>query len=70
MTAYLDRMTDAPLPYQKWQPFPPEAIVQVVDVHDRKVIGPAYRFWWGYEPDFDGVIVKARRLDKPKRKEQ
>jgi hypothetical protein len=59
------------MPYQEWHPFPPEAIVEVKNCyHNHSKVGPANKFWWGYEEDFgsvsEGVITKARRLDKPK----
>lgn len=64
---------DAAMPYQEWRPFPPEAIVKVWSYHDHvpASVGPAGKFWWGYEREFgdvgEGVIAKARRLDKPKK---
>jgi hypothetical protein len=58
------------MPYQTWKPFPPEAIVQARTAFDQEVIGPAGKLWWGYETDLgrisESVIVKARRLDRPK----
>lgn len=60
---------DAAFPFQTWCPFPPEAIVQIGGLnppYDTK-IGPAKDFWWGYEREnSEGVIRKARRLDRPK----
>jgi hypothetical protein len=70
---WLDRLSDAPFPYQEWRPFPYDAIVQVrsafyPDVPD--AIGPAGSFWWGYEREMggigEGVIIKCRRLDRSK----
>jgi len=65
---------DAPMPFQNWSPFPPDAIVQVRSAFHPEVsdnIGPAKSFWWGYEQELgrigEGVIWKARRLDKPVR---
>jgi hypothetical protein len=70
---WLNRRDDASLPFQTWDAFPPEAIVQVRSAYYPDIpdaIGPARNFWWGYEEDLseigEGVIVKARRLDKPK----
>lgn len=61
------RWRDAPMPYQTWAPFPPEAIVQVANAHGGGSIGPAGSFWWGWEREnVEGVITKARRLDRPK----
>lgn len=61
---------DAGMPYQEWRPFPPEAVVQVKNAHGESRIGPASSFWWGYEEELgvigEGVICKARRLDRPK----
>lgn len=58
------------MPYQEWNPYPPEAIVLVENSYEDKRIGLAKDFWWGYEEDMgsvaDGVIIKARRLDRPK----
>ena len=60
----------AAIPFQGWMPFPIDAIVQVKNQHGESRIGPAGTFWWGYEKDLggvaDGVITRARRLDKPK----
>ncbi|MGD9670268.1 MAG: hypothetical protein AB7U75_14720 [Hyphomicrobiaceae bacterium] len=56
--------TDANFPYQRWQPFPDEAIVEVANVHGEKSIGPARNFWWGYEQhNPEGTITRARSLD-------
>ena len=61
------RWRDAPMPYQTWAPFPPDDIVQVVNVDGEDCIGPASLFWWGWEHgNREGVILKARRLDRPK----
>ena len=58
---------DAPYPYQNWLPFPPEAIVQIKNVCGESRIGRSITFWWGYEGgNHEGVIVKARRLDRIK----
>ena len=68
------RRADAPMPYQRWCPFPDNAIVQVRSTYHPEIpdaIGPAKSFWWGYEQEFgntsEGVISRARRLDKPKK---
>lgn len=60
------------MPYQTWQPFPPEAVVKVWS-HFEDVpptIDLAKNLWWGYEKEFGeispGVIAKAARLDRPK----
>lgn len=66
------RRRDSALPWQDWRPFPPEAIVQArsqywPDIPD--TIAPAKSLDWGYARDFgmvgEGVIMTARRLDKP-----
>lgn len=61
---------NAAFPFQTWRPFPPEAIVQIKNCFGDSRIGPASSFWWGYEEELgcigEGVIVKARRLDKLK----
>lgn len=60
---------DAAFPFQTWRPFPPEAIVQIggFNLNDGSKIGPASSFWWGYEREnLEGVIRRARRLDRPK----
>lgn len=55
------------MPYQTWAPFPPEAIVQIANADGEDRIGPASSFWWGWERgNGEGVITKARRLDRPK----
>lgn len=61
------RWRDAPMPYQTWAPFPPEAVVQVTNKYGEDRIGPAASFWWGWDQhNPEGVITKARRLDRPK----
>ena len=71
MSGWLERRRDAPLPFQTWHAFPPEAIVQIKNFWGDSRIGLAKDFWWGYETELggigEGVIVKARRLDRPKR---
>lgn len=58
---------DSAFPYQWWNAFPPEAVVQVKNCYGESNIGPASSYWWGYERDnAEGVITKARRLDRPK----
>ena len=58
---------DALYPYNTWLPFPPEAIVQIKNVYGESRIGRSITFWWGYEGgNYEGVIVKARRLDRGK----
>ena len=65
----LDRR-DASMPFQEWLPFPPEAIVQVWNVFGESRIAQSVDLWWGHEFEMggtaEGVIVRARRLDKPK----
>lgn len=60
-----------PMPYQDSCPFPPDAIVQIKNAYEDSRIGPAKSFWWGYERECgeigEGVIITARRLDKPRR---
>lgn len=69
MNEWKNRFQDAFMPYQEWQPFPSEAIVQVRNSYGDSRIGPASSFWWGFEMELgqigEGVIMKARRLDKP-----
>ena len=70
MQPWLIRFNDAPMPYQTWTAFPPEAIVQVKNAHGDDRIGLAGQYWWGYEVEGseigEGVITRARRLDRPK----
>lgn len=58
------------MPYQEWRPFPPEAIVLVVNAYGDRKINQAKEFWWGYEMECgsigEGVIVRAARLDRPR----
>lgn len=58
-------------PYQTWREFPPNAIVLVKNAYGDRKIDLAKNLWWGYEREFDqvgeGVIIAAKRLDKPKR---
>ena len=67
---WMQRHRDAPMPYQDWRAFPADAIVQVKNIHGDSNIGPAGKFWWGYEEELGGigggVIIAARRLDTPK----
>jgi hypothetical protein len=62
---------DSSLPYQTWNAFPPEAIVLVYNAYGDGTIDQAKNLWWGFEREFgkisEGVIVKAKRLDKPKK---
>lgn len=64
------RHYDAPMPYQTWNAFPLDAIVQIKNRHGDTSIGRAGEFWWGYETECgetgEGVIVAARRLDRPR----
>lgn len=59
-------------PYQKWEEFPPEAIVLVYNAYGDSKIDYVKNLWWGYENESgqidEGVIVRAKRLDKPKLK--
>lgn len=61
---------DSSFPYQNWRPFPDEAIVKAYNAYGHSQIAPAGSLWWGYEEECgvisEGVIIKARRLDKPK----
>ena len=70
MTATWLYRRDFPMPYQESCPFPPCAIVQIKNVYGESRIGPASAFWWGYKVDLgqigEGVIFKARRLDRRK----
>ena len=62
-----DRIRDAFMPFQEWRPFPPEAIVEIKDRDGFRQIGPAHKFWWGYDREnSEGVIRFVRRLDSPK----
>lgn len=69
MMDYLFRR-DSSTPYQAWNVFPPEAIVQVENAFGDSRIAVAGSLWWGYGQELgslsEGVIVKARRLDKKK----
>ena len=69
MSLYITRYRST-FPFQTWKPFPPEAIVCVANKYFEKRIGLARKFWWGYERECgevgEGVIIFARRLDKPK----
>lgn len=64
---------DTSMPYQMWKPFPDEALVQVSSYYEDvpDVIGLVKNFWWGYEEEVgqvgEGVIKRARRLDRPLR---
>ena len=57
------------LPYQNWNAFPPEAIVLVYNYYGDRKIAIAGDLWWGYEEELgdigEGVIAKAKRLDRP-----
>lgn len=70
MSDFKRRFYDAPMPYQEWRPFPPEAIVQIKNGYGDSRIGPVSSFWWGFEQEFgcagEGVILFARRLDRTK----
>jgi hypothetical protein len=70
MTHILQRRFDAPRPYQNWDAFPSHAIVQVWNVHGESKIAQAKDLWWGYDEEMggagEGVITKARRLDREK----
>jgi len=70
MTKWLRRQHDAAMPFQTWRPFPPEAIVQIANAFGDTKVGQVKDFWWGYEEELggvgEGVIVAARRLDKPR----
>lgn len=70
-TIFKNRWRDAAMPYQNWQPFPSEAIVLVKNKFGDRTIAQAKDLWWGYEQDLgctsEGVIIEARRLDRPKR---
>ena len=69
MARWLTRRDDAPFPFQNWTPFPPEAIVQVRGRNGSR-IAVSKDLWWGYAEEMgdtsDGVILRARRLDRPK----
>jgi hypothetical protein len=66
MGKYLKRHDDS-MPYQNWSPFPPQAIVKVYNCHGEWRIAVAKELWWGWSrSDEEGVIVKARRLDRVK----
>jgi len=63
---------DAAMPFQKWRPFPPDAIVKVWSYFDDvpPTIDLVKNLWWGYETESDevgdGVIARAARLDRPR----
>jgi hypothetical protein len=60
---------DSSMPYQNWNAFPSEAIVQVKNAYGDNRIAVSKDLWWGYESECgeidEGVIIAARRLDKP-----
>ena len=62
--------SNSSFPFQTWNAFPPEAIVLVYNAYGDGKIDIAKNLWWGYERELgsigEGVIVKAKRLDKPK----
>jgi hypothetical protein len=63
---FLNRF-DSAMPYQKWQPFPDHAIVQIKNTVGDSRIDLSKNLWWGWEKSNpEGVIVKARRLDRPR----
>jgi len=66
---WLDRWNDAWLPFQTWDPFPPESIVQIKNAYGDSSITQAKDAWWGYQEEMgrcgEEVITKARRLDRP-----
>ena len=69
MSGFLDRR-DSGLPFQNWNAFPPEAIVMVKNAYGDCRIDQAKNLWWGYEIECgaigEGVIVQAKRLDRPR----
>lgn len=60
------------MPYQSWKPYPDGAIVLAYNSYDDRVIAQVKDLWWGYEEDMgsvaEGVLVKAKRLDRPRSK--
>ena len=60
MNLFLYRWRDAWMPYQRWEPFPPQAIVQVKNCCGEGRISVAGDLWWDNP---DGVITHAGRLD-------
>lgn len=68
---WLIRWRDASLPWQTWKPFPDEAVVLIQNAYGEEKIGPVSKFWWGCETEMgeigEGVIIRVRRLDKPKK---
>lgn len=67
MTQFLHRQ-DFPWPYQNVNPYPGSAIVLVLNEIGERRIAMAKDLWWGVErSNPEGVIVKARRLDRPRR---
>ena len=71
MAAWYHR-AHAAYPFQDWNLYPPEAIVQVKNSAGVSTIDLVRNLWWGYEKELgilgEGVITRARRLDKPKAK--
>lgn len=61
---------DSNFPYQKWEPFPPEAIVQVYNKNNESRIDVSKNICWDYWHELnelsEGVVMKARRLDRSK----
>lgn len=66
----LTRRQDAPMPFQEWNAFPPDAIVLAKNKYGERRIELAGNLYWGYWEELgevaDGVIMSARRLDYPK----
>lgn len=64
------RFKNSRYPYQSIIPFPKEAIVLVRNKYGEFTVGPAKKFWWGYESEMNeigyNVIMSAKRLDRPK----
>jgi len=64
------KRNDSPLPFQTWRAFAAQEIVQVWNAYGDSRVGPASDFWWGYEQEMgctsDGVIIRARRLCRPR----
>ena len=68
------RRCDSSFPFQTWKPFPDDAIVLVKNAYDDSRIDLVKNFWWGYERELgqigEGVIIKAKRLDRPKKRDK
>lgn len=60
------RRRDSAMPYQRWCPFHPDALVQVKNAYGETRVDATRNMWWGYETELgdvsDGVIMVARQV--------